>query len=279
MLKKYVIVGSFSELIYSLYLYRRLKQKKVQVELIFLHIDIAIKSKPILLKQNIKYHIFKSKLPAISIFSSFNGFFKFMFFPLRIFTFIKKIRKFRKKFSKNIVLYTQGNHVAFASIFFLKYFNAKKIISIDGDAHKKELNSRDFSIGQRYFSNLNRTKLSTMVHFFLNNFFSGSMCKYWHNGFFYRYFKYKKFNNEIELNDNFYNNKRFKFFFQNLVPKTSKKNSIIFLLTEVFDIEKDLKVFSNFLFLIRKKKCHLLLKFHPDTSLYLKKKNFRLFKT
>ena len=112
----------------------------------------------------------------------------------------------------------------------------------------------------------------------MSNFFSGNMCKYWHNGYFYRYYKFKEYPNEIELKNDFYQNAQFKSFFINFTKRKTKKNSIIFLLTEAFDVNQDLEIFKNFLLSIDKKNYTVFLKFHPDTTEVLKKEIFKYLK-
>ena len=279
MIKRYVIVCSFAELIYSLYIYHRLKKKKINPELIFLHSSVAKKAKYILKKEKIKYHICEADLPTISFFSSLINFIKTVFYPFRILLHINKIKKYRKRFKKSIVLYTQGNHIAFEAIHFLNNFKAKKIINVDALLIKPDLLSSYFQKKKiRLIDHFKKKILVTYIHFYMSNFFSGNMCKYWHNGYFYRYYKFKEYPNEIELKNDFYQNAQFKSFFINFTKRKTKKNSIIFLLTEAFDVNQDLEIFKNFLLSIDKKNYTVFLKFHPDTTEVLKKEIFKYLK-
>jgi hypothetical protein len=276
MLSRFIIVCSFAELIYAIYIYNRLKKKKIIPELIFLHSSVANRAYDILKKKNIKYSVFNHQLPSLSLFSSLTSFVKFILFPVRILLFRNKIKQFRKQFKKKGVVYTQGNHIAFEAIYFLNDFKVKKIINVDALTVKDELLRLGIKKNHlRFLDFLNKKKISTIIHFFMNNIFSGNMCKYWHNGYYYRYYKFRKYPNETELSSTFYNSKKFKKFFNNFTKKKIKKNSIIFLLTEVFEVKNHLKIFYNILSMINKKKYTIYLKFHPDTDKYLKQKIFK----
>ena len=273
--KNYIIVSSFQNIPYSLYLAQKIKQN-------ILIITFDIKIKNFLLKIiKIKYKVIylKINLPQISL-----NFFKknFYYNHLNIFNFYKEIEIMRGKLVLTEIsnIYTFGTAVAFQNMIVLTYLDFFKIYNLDYMEMNKILSDKNNNSEGSLFTNFTILKLKWFIYFLISNFFVKYKYNFWFNGKYLLYYQNKNFKNQVNLNCRkiFKENK-----FINFVDKLSKKkylkNSIIIPISKSFSEENHIRNLKKILIKNRLyKKNKIILKLKNNISSYQRKSFYIKFK-
>jgi len=266
--KNSILISSWQDLIYSIYLIKVKRFKKLN--LIFFDSEIYkfCKTK---LRFKIDIEFILIKIPYFNIQLRPKNIIKILIYPFQLYLFRKQLR--RKFLFSDKIIYTFGSNMAFENAIFFKYTNFNKIFSYDIMQLKNHLSKKKNSKHSLFLNQFSIKRLKFIYHFLFWNFISGNNYRFWYDGDLYKYFKIKNFKNEKYLSSKIFKNKDFSSVIFNSFSKKNKKKCLVFLVDNQISSIKNLETFFKIILNISNyKKFEIYFKFHPYTPSLLEKK-------